>query len=354
MKTIFLCGHKSPFGRAHLVPLLTSDFNVSAVVIATDKRWGLFRESLAGKDYYPQSHSLIERIKRSPRKFAKQIIPEGIIRKIREDYKKQVDVQEIVKEHRIPIWHTDNVNSEQFVERVRKTHVDLILSAAYPQIFSKKLISIAAHGAVNFHPSLLPKFRGAYPHYWSIVRGEEKSGLTAHFMTEHIDDGDIIAQIEYPIGSYNLDDLYDKIIRETPRLIKKVEEFFLEGDQVPTPQNSTNASYFREPREIHNRIFWGIHSASDISNLVRGQKAFCFFRTERIAIRECNVTPGNRNLTNSVEVENGTIVDLGEKSIAVKVKDGVINVTKVYVRKKMLSAPDFIRKFRIFVGEKFD
>jgi len=253
----------------------------------------------------------------------------------------------------VPIWYTDDVNSEQFIEKIRSTHVDLIFSAAYPQIFSKQLISISTQGAVNFHPSLLPKFRGAHPHYWAIVKGEEKSGLTTHFMTDNIDDGDIIAQIEFAIDGYSYSQLYEKIIKETPNLVKKVEKFFLENNQKPTPQNSQHASYFREPRQIHNRIFWGIHSAKDIFNLVRAQKAYTFFRHEKMVIKECYLTESNRNLTNNIEVENGIIVDLTKNSIAVKASEGVINVTKVYAQRKVLKAPELIKKYKVLIGEKF-
>ena len=325
-----------------------------AIVLATDKRWELFREKLSGKDYFPERGSLKKQLEQIIKKLAKKLIPEFMIQKLKEDSKKSVDIQKIAKEYRIPIWYTDDVNSEGFAEKIKGIYVNLIISAAYPQIFSKKLISIPTHGAVNFHPSLLPKFRGAHPHYWSIVKGEEKSGLTAHFMTKHIDDGDIITQIEYPINGYNYNELYNKIVMETPNLVEKVEKFFLKDNQNPTPQNLVDVSFFREPRKINNRIFWGIHSDRDIFNLVRGGNAYSFFRCLKIVIMECYITTSNRNLTNNIEAENGTIVDLGENSIAIKANDGIVNVTKVYVQKKVLSAPNFIRKYKLLIGEKFD
>jgi methionyl-tRNA formyltransferase len=349
MRILFLCGHKSAYGLSHFIPLLKTNFKMIAIVLSTDKRWKLFKKKLSGENYYPPS-----RINKIIKNLSKKIIPEVIIQKFNKDYKKPIGIQKIAKEYRTPIWYMDDVNSKEFIKRIKGTDVDLIISAAYPQIFSKELISIPTHGAVNFHPSLLPKFRGAHPHYWSIVKGEEKSGLTAHFITEHIDEGDIIAQIEYPINDYNYNRLYEKIIEETPNLVRKVEKFFLENNQSPTSQDHVIASFFSEPREIHNRIFWEIHSAVDAFNIVRGGNAYAFFHNQKIVFKECHITTSNRNLTNNIDVENGTIVDLGENSIAIKANGGIINMTKIYIQKKVLSASNFIKKYKVLVGEKFD
>jgi len=89
MRTVFFCGHKSPYGRSHVLPLLTSAFEVVAIVLATEKKWELFREKLSGKNYYPRVPSLRERLSQLPKKIAKKMIPEGIIQKLKKDFKKQ-------------------------------------------------------------------------------------------------------------------------------------------------------------------------------------------------------------------------------------------------------------------------
>ena len=86
-------------------------------------------------------------------------------------------------------------------------------------------------------------------------------------MTKEIDTGDLIAQIKFNIINYNYENLYKKIVSETPRLIEKVEELFLKGKFTPLKQDSSKSSYFRNDREIHHRIQWNIHSAEDIFNL---------------------------------------------------------------------------------------
>ena len=89
-----------------------------------------------------------------------------------------------------------------------------------------------------------------------LTQGEEIGGVTAHFMTEKIDNGDIIAQIKFPILKYNYSKLCDKIVSETPNIVKKVEDFFFSNNRVPVPQDTKHATYYRENRKIHQRIFW--------------------------------------------------------------------------------------------------
>jgi methionyl-tRNA formyltransferase len=356
MRVLFFCGHKSPYGAAHLEPLLKTRFKMSAVVLGTDERWKLFRERLRGKISSSPKRQFykIGQLARIIKEPLKEILPKVLIQKLQRNDQRSVDLQAVTNGYKVPMMKTDDVNSERFIEKVKNMQVDLILSAAYPQIFSKELISIPKYGAVNFHPSLLPKYRGAHPHYWVIVKGEEKSGLTAHFMTEDIDDGDIIGQIEYGISDYNYDELYARMIRETPNLVGKVEDFFLKGEGKPMPQDPAQASFFREPKDIDKRIFWNRHLSKDILNLVRGGCAYTFFNNQKILFKKSFLSPRNKHLTNNAEVENGSIIDVGDNSIGIKAIDGTIYVTKIFEKNKVLDTAQFIKEHKPKLGLRFN
>ena len=183
LRTLFLCGHKSPYGLAHLKPVLDSLFDVVAVVLADDARWSLFRESVSGK-VFVDSDSPLTKIARTTRRRATQFLHNA---------RSERRIQKLCLERNVPVWHVFDVNENSFISSIQNSNIDLIITAAFPQIFSKSLIDIPRCGSVNFHPSLLPKFRGAHPHFWAIAKGESESGISAHFITERIDDGDIIA-----------------------------------------------------------------------------------------------------------------------------------------------------------------
>jgi len=260
----------------------------------------------------------------------------------------------MLQHKRVPLLHVDDVNSKDFVRIAEKIAPDIILSAAYPQIFAAELIQIPRLGFVNFHPSLLPKFRGAHPHYWAIVQGERVSGLTAHFVTEHVDEGDIIAQIEYPIGDYTYQELYDKMIAETPTIIKKVVFFFASGKTKwdGIRQDSSAATVFRNDRRIHHRIFWEQQTAEQINNLVRGGEAFCFFRDKKIILAECVLTNGNKNLTNNIRVPGGIIVDITRESIAVSANGGVVNIKRLIYKGRQMHAWEYAVRQMVQTGEQ--
>jgi len=109
-------------------------------------------------------------------------------------------------EHNIFLEAVFDVNDAALYQELKKEKYDLFICAAYPQILSKNLLEIPERGVINFHPSVLPRCRGAHPHYWALSEGERFGGITAHFMTEKIDDGDIIAQTKFPISQYTVKD----------------------------------------------------------------------------------------------------------------------------------------------------
>lgn len=347
MKAIVFCGHRSMFGNNILKALIESRFEIIMVIFATEKRWKIFSERLVGKKYINEKKNIFSIIK----KFIKRLL---FISAHLKKEKGLIDNLKLLKEKGIPYKFIFDINDFSFIYEMKKLNPDLFFCAAYPQIFSKELISIPKNGSINFHPSLLPKFRGAHPHYWAIVKGEKESGITAHFMTEEIDKGDIIAQIKFLIDNLYYNQLYKKIIDEIPNIIKLVEDFFFKNKGKIKKQNNSKATFFQNDREIHHRIFWNINTANEIYNLIRGGNAFCFFRNKKIIISKAYLTDKNRNLTNNVQVENGTIVDLYKDAIIVKAEKGLIGIQEVIYFKKKFCYKDLIRKFNLEIGEKFE
>ena len=92
------------------------------------------------------------------------------------------------------------MKEEAFQEALRSLQPDLIVVVAYGQILPKSILKIPKYGAVNVHASLLPKYRGAAPIAWAILKGEKVTGVTTMVMDEGMDTGDILLQGEIPIG----------------------------------------------------------------------------------------------------------------------------------------------------------
>ena len=162
-------------------------------------------------------------------------------------FERPYSISALAKKYKIPIYREKNVNDPKFIDIVRSLGPDLV-SCASPQIVKSGLLSIPETGCINVHSSLLPKYRGVYPMFWVLLNGEEKTGVTVHFMDEKIDNGRIIAQKSFKIAKNDtFESLYQKAIEIIPDLflesIKKIEKKsqLIENDE-------SEATYYSYPR----------------------------------------------------------------------------------------------------------
>lgn len=329
-KVVFFCGHESPYGFAHLAPILQEQrFRVMAVVIATEARWDHFRQALTGSPR-PRASAWSRRLKRLARNVSYRYVASAVRDRIAALHPGPSSTERLLGLCKVPVWPEFDVNAPAFLERLRTSEPDLLVCAAYPQIFQRPLLEAAKHGAVNFHPSLLPRCRGAHPIFWAIASGETESAVSCHYMTERVDEGDVICQIPFPIGpdeTYSC--VYGKALSLVPDLITRLGDFIEDPSARPFPQDSSRATVFRNERAIHLSLFWSKQAALEIYNLVRAAEgsASCWVAGRQLFVEACSVSPTNRNLTNGVRVPNGTIVDTRD-GISIKVADGVVTVTK--------------------------
>lgn len=92
-----------------------------------------------------------------------------------------------------------NPNSDKLITTLEEMKLDLIISFSAPCVFRPKLLAVPKMGCINLHCSLLPKYAGILPSFWSLYNGERKTGVTIHYMDTKIDNGLILAQVEVPI-----------------------------------------------------------------------------------------------------------------------------------------------------------
>ena len=120
----------------------------------------------------------------------------------------------------VPVEEVDRI--EDSVEKIKEINPDLVIMCGWRQIITKELLEIPKLGWIGFHPTLLPKGRGPAPIINSILEGWKKSGLTMFYLTEGVDDGDIIGQDEFPISKNDhAMDVYNKVIQAGKNLVRK-------------------------------------------------------------------------------------------------------------------------------------
>ena len=96
----------------------------------------------------------------------------------------------------IPVFQPVKVREEAFVNQIKEWEPDAIIVAAFGQLLPKAILEIPKYGCINVHASLLPKYRGAAPIQYAVINGEKVSGVTAMYMEEGLDTGDILKQKE--------------------------------------------------------------------------------------------------------------------------------------------------------------
>lgn len=337
MRIVFFCGDESPYGRAHLPPLLRGTLSVQAVVVPTPARWQRFQAKLLGTEIHRAQrvqrrailHSMLRRARAALVGGPGRLSPWNTL----DATFPKSQVQRICGERGLPLQEIMNVNTPEFVRWMTDQGPDLLLCSAYPQIFGSALLSTARLGGVNFHPSLLPRCRGANPIYWAIASGEKETGVSAHFMTRELDAGDLVAQIPLPIADE--DDywsLYGKALRETPRLVEMVEAFFAAGRTRGIPQDPREATSFREPRQLHRRLMWGSRSAAELVRQVRAGEAFFVTRGHWIGVRRAAPVPTDPILTNGLQVPAGTVIAIRDGEFVVGVEGGGVAIQEAVYR----------------------
>jgi methionyl-tRNA formyltransferase len=202
---------------------------------------------------------------------------------------------------------------------------DIILSINYLFLIEKDLINFPSKYTINFHGSLLPKYRGRTPHVWAIINNETETGITAHVVDENCDTGEIIEQIIVPISTedtgatilakYN--DLYWPLIQ---KVIKQVES----NSVVFMPQNEFHATSFGKRTPDDGLINWTWYKER-IYNWVRAQAdpypgAFTYFNGVKVIVDKVAYS----NFSYRDDQENGTILNIDP--LIIKTPNGAIEI----------------------------
>jgi methionyl-tRNA formyltransferase len=134
------------------------------------------------------------------------------------------DIVFICKKNDLTLHITKNINEDKiFLKKMRNFKKCYGFSVYYTEIFKKNFLDFFEGGIINFHQSLLPKYRGLMPIQWAIISGEATTGITAHFINEKIDSGNIILKKKIKIlKTDSAHTVSNKIMKATPKIVLKV------------------------------------------------------------------------------------------------------------------------------------
>jgi methionyl-tRNA formyltransferase len=153
-------------------------------------------------------------------------------------------VEQTAQERGIPVITATASNDSTVAERLHSIRPDLICIASFPRHIPLKITNLACLGAINVHPSLLPRHRGPLPLFWTYHADDRATGITVHHISEKLDAGDIILQESFPLTrAYPITKLDEDVALRGARVLQSAVETLARGQAVRIAQNESAATY---------------------------------------------------------------------------------------------------------------
>jgi len=223
----------------------------------------------------------------------------------------------------------ENINSEQFISKIKDYNCDLFVSMSFNQIFKNKVINLPKYKTINCHAGKLPYYRGRNVLNWVLINDEKEFGITVHYVDQGIDTGDIILQKVYDIlDEDNYKTLLDKAHEGCAEILYEVILKFKKGSVKSFRQTEFHPTgFYCSQRKDGDEIICWNQSSRKIFNFVRaicnpGPIARSFIKGKEIKINKVELIKN----APSYECIVGAVLIKKNDSFLVKTKDSFIKI----------------------------
>ena len=273
----------------------------------------------------------------------------------------------------LPVWQPKRLKkAPETLDRLRLAGAEVFVVVAYGQILSTDVLEMPDRGCVNVHGSILPKYRGAAPIQWCLVRGESVTGITTMLMDPGMDTGPMLEKVLTPIGLLdNADDLARRLADLGGDLLVDTLLKLDRGTLEPVAQDDAQATYAPLIRKDDYRLDWS-RPAIEVHNRVRGFYPNCTvtFREQPLKViataplgspywsqlpEEIARLEREWETLSSQTAQPGEVVRVAKKLGAiVQTGDGLLLLRELQLAgKKAQSGWDFANGTRLEAGERF-
>ena len=231
----------------------------------------------------------------------------------------------------LKVFQFPSLRAQEAGDALRSLNADIGIMAFVLQFAPQDFVNIPRKGTIQFHPSLLPKYRGPSSINWPIIRGDTKTGLTIFRPTDGLDEGPVILQKETAIGRDDtLGSVYfDRLFPLGVKAMLEAADLVMAGKQKETVQNESAASYEGWCRTAEARINWANH-VDFIHNLIRGCNpapgAWTSLGGKKLQIFDCRKQVFRT--FGAVKGKIGEVSQIGTESFFVTAQGGRIEVLK--------------------------
>lgn len=245
--------------------------------------------------------------------------------------KKDAQLLKKAEENHMPIELSENINSKEFVDRIKLYKPDLFVSMSFNQIFKYEMINLPKYKTINCHAGKLPFYRGRNILNWALINDEKEFGITVHYLDEGIDTGDIILQETYPItdlDDYNtlLNRAYDGCADVLYRAIKMIQ-----NNEVNVVRQSDidSVGMYCGMRKAGDEIIDWNQTSREVFNFIRalcvpGPQAISWINGKKISINRARMIKGAHVYKNIA----GQVVGKTKEGFVVKTRDTILEITE--------------------------
>jgi methionyl-tRNA formyltransferase len=259
-------------------------------------------------------------------------------------------VKELALAHGLKIVQPEKIRTPGFYEELAACNPEFIIVVAFGRILPKKILDLPARGCINVHGSLLPKYRGAAPIQWAVIRGEKVTGVTTMMMDEGMDTGDMLLQATIEIDEEDTSgSLFIKLSELGARTLVETIKGIRTGNLKPIPQ-AGEPTFAPVLKKEDGLVDWQ-RSASDLAFFVRGMNpwpcAFTHLGNTTIKILKASAIAG-KGEPGRIEKASGGVLHVGAR-------DGLLMIEELQPEgKKAMTAAAFLAGRRLKEGdEKF-
>jgi len=235
------------------------------------------------------------------------------------------------QEHGVKVHQFKSLRAPEAIQAMKDANVDIGIMAFVLQFAPQELVAIPRHGTIQYHPSLLPRFRGPSSINWPIIKGEIETGLTIFRPSDGLDEGAVILQKKTPISADDtLGSIYfDRLFPLGVAAMLEAADLVVAGKHKEVRQDESQASYEGWCRTAEAKIDWA-KPIDHVFNLIRG----------------CNPAPGAWTTHNGKKLQIfdarkivfrrfadvagkiGEVTDVSAQSFKVTAQGGMVEVLK--------------------------
>ena len=253
----------------------------------------------------------------------------------------------------LPVFQPRRLKDPEAYEQMVSLRPDLAVLAFVTDIVPEKVLKVPKLGAICYHPSILPRYRGASAINWAIINGETKTGLTIFWVDAGIDTGDMLLQKEVEIGPEETtgEVYFNKLYPLGVEAVLEAVDLVAEGKAPHIPQDHSRATYDPPCDEKVAGLDWN-KPGRNVFNFIRGcdpqPGATTIFKGEKVKLYNA------RFLDEAHQASPGEILAVTDKGLKIAVQGGSLLVTRLRTKELgKVKAPDFIQARQPQVGERF-